>query len=146
MSVPSAIKLNYSCDSMEKQKNNASRNNGAFSISQTNLIVSDWWFFKWWTFQPASASSSCSCFSLHRRRKGLWGHRKHNLTNLNESGLKRSEQRAVCNEGKVMQKISCQKLETSSYWEMWSKLSCWSRPSGTWERHFNLVREVICYI
>lgn len=79
-----------------------------------NLIVSYWWFFKW--FQPACLFKSCSCFSLHKRRKGLQEHRKHNLSNLNESGLKRSEQRAVCNEGKVMQKTSnkhCQKLETS---------------------------------
>lgn len=34
-----------------------------------------------------------------------------NLSNLNESGLKRSEQRAVCSEGKVMQKISNKHLK-----------------------------------
>lgn len=36
---------------------------------------------------------------------GLCAHRKHNFTNLYESGLKRSEQRAVCDEGEVVQKI-----------------------------------------
>lgn len=83
-----------------------------------------------------------SCYSLHKRRKALWGHRKHNWTNLNDSGLKRSEKsRLWCrkapisfvNKSKAVHSPKC-------------KLNCQSRAVLTWWRRFNWVGQVMRYI
>lgn len=80
--------------------NSAPENTVLGSISQVFTVIQD---------------SLMLLITAMRKRSWRTRRRKYNLANQSESVLKRSEQRAVCSEGKVMQNIfnkHCQKCET----------------------------------